>query len=428
MFSLDAKIWAHYLRDAERVAKERAERWKTWLDSILIFAGLFAGVVASFVSNGTSGSLQPTSESSIWISGLWFCSLVITIFGAVMGVLAKTWITNYTPVSDGKAQDVYYRLLLDRQAENWHLERVILVIPLLIQIASFLFAIGLAIQTFSTNRAVGIVITVLVGAAVAAYILSSIIATANPQSFPFRTPLSDLLTFLKHNFFQAYKKRQEERGNISFLKSVVVEVLVSLKRLYVRSDNAGNRDREVKNANTWTIQPADKELAKILMEKLLIPTHASYVDEALLELNRLEWEMLDAKWRDYFCQPFVLECSLGKLDDYMTSGAYKKATRYEALHSHIKFLMHLIIHFESKQDLVLNEALHRGLNKSLKDGGLQRWDIFQEEIRPFAFCLRTHVLLLLQRVLLEDNHTFGNFTNEEVHKRHFAQSRSYHSI
>ncbi|RXW24835.1 hypothetical protein EST38_g993 [Candolleomyces aberdarensis] len=36
-FRADAKIWCLYLEDAERVAKEKAELWKTGLDSLLIF-------------------------------------------------------------------------------------------------------------------------------------------------------------------------------------------------------------------------------------------------------------------------------------------------------------------------------------------------------------------------------------------------------
>ena len=39
-FRPDAKIWALYLEEAEREAKERAELWRTGLDSLLIFVRL----------------------------------------------------------------------------------------------------------------------------------------------------------------------------------------------------------------------------------------------------------------------------------------------------------------------------------------------------------------------------------------------------
>ncbi|KAF8981826.1 hypothetical protein BDQ17DRAFT_1438201 [Cyathus striatus] len=55
-FKPDAKIWELYLTDAEEEARETAEVWKNGLDSLLIFAGLFAGVVSSFVTSVGSSS------------------------------------------------------------------------------------------------------------------------------------------------------------------------------------------------------------------------------------------------------------------------------------------------------------------------------------------------------------------------------------
>ncbi|KZV66109.1 hypothetical protein PENSPDRAFT_551550, partial [Peniophora sp. CONT] len=43
------KLWSLYLNDAEKRDKERVEHWKGSTDGILIFTGLFAATVASFV-------------------------------------------------------------------------------------------------------------------------------------------------------------------------------------------------------------------------------------------------------------------------------------------------------------------------------------------------------------------------------------------
>ncbi|KAF8993217.1 hypothetical protein BDQ17DRAFT_1253084 [Cyathus striatus] len=253
IFSSDAKIWELYLNGAERVAKERAERWKTWLDSILIFAGLFAGVVGSFVNAATSGSqsdIGPTSATSVAIKGLWFCSLIITIFGAVMGVLAKTWISNYIPVSNRReAEDAYRRVILDKQAERWHLERIILVIPLLVQMASFLFAIGFAIRAYSSHRSLGILVTIIIGVVVVTYVFTSICAAAMPYSFPFHTPPSDLFIYLKDYFAGSYREEAENK-------------------LYKYSE--------------------DEELAEVWRDKLIMSSNILDVKEGFLELNR-QW-------------------------------------------------------------------------------------------------------------------------------------------
>ncbi|KAF8985376.1 hypothetical protein BDQ17DRAFT_680318 [Cyathus striatus] len=151
-FKPDAKIWELYLKDAEEEARENAEVWKNGLDSLLIFAGLFAGVVSSFVTSVGSGSSDSRQAlpSDLWIKGLWATSLLVTLFSAVMGVLAKAWSVKFIPVSSKReAKDAYQRRILDKRAKRWQLERVIKFIPLLIQIAAFLFAAGLQYSRMS---------------------------------------------------------------------------------------------------------------------------------------------------------------------------------------------------------------------------------------------------------------------------------------
>jgi hypothetical protein len=40
-FTRDANVWYLYLEDAEREASEKAELWKTGLDSLLIFVSVY---------------------------------------------------------------------------------------------------------------------------------------------------------------------------------------------------------------------------------------------------------------------------------------------------------------------------------------------------------------------------------------------------
>ncbi|KAK7459677.1 hypothetical protein VKT23_009658 [Stygiomarasmius scandens] len=138
----DAKIWSLYLKDAEEVARQRAELWKTGLDNLLLFAGLFAGVVASFVIDKrqdlqsdsqqvllgnirdvlSQEAAEPFTPStvSLWINGFWYSSLLITLFSAMMGVLAKAWLVNFIPVTRGQdSQHAYERWICDKRAEPW---------------------------------------------------------------------------------------------------------------------------------------------------------------------------------------------------------------------------------------------------------------------------------------------------------------------
>ncbi|EJD50460.1 hypothetical protein AURDEDRAFT_21558, partial [Auricularia subglabra TFB-10046 SS5] len=101
--------------------------WNKTLDILLIFAGLFSAVSTAFIiesykllqvdntdyianalylsltRNTTSPiDLEPpgdnfkASGSSRWINGLWFSSLVLSLAVALLSILAKQWLEEYS--------------------------------------------------------------------------------------------------------------------------------------------------------------------------------------------------------------------------------------------------------------------------------------------------------------------------------------------
>ncbi|KZV72650.1 hypothetical protein PENSPDRAFT_604125, partial [Peniophora sp. CONT] len=131
-YSNTDQFWSLYLTQAQVQDQQRIERWKGESDGILIFTGLFAATVATFVvayypklspdsgdetvallvqvvvllSNGTitpafamnsapSGSATfdsfgPTT-SDVWVNALWFLSLVVSISCALLATLVRQW-------------------------------------------------------------------------------------------------------------------------------------------------------------------------------------------------------------------------------------------------------------------------------------------------------------------------------------------------
>ncbi|KIM22486.1 hypothetical protein M408DRAFT_37748, partial [Serendipita vermifera MAFF 305830] len=92
--------------------------WNNTLDSLLVFAGLFAGILTAFVvesrhdltedpqerllkqivdllSNSSSREPFQPNPSSLHVNGLWFTSLTLTLISALGGVLAKGWLAKY---------------------------------------------------------------------------------------------------------------------------------------------------------------------------------------------------------------------------------------------------------------------------------------------------------------------------------------------
>ncbi|PVF92963.1 hypothetical protein CPB86DRAFT_801607 [Serendipita vermifera] len=130
----NAQVWDLYLKEANLEGQELTTLWNNGLDSFLIFAGLFAGNITSFLieSRGdlkedpqerlpedirsilmnepisSASDFQP-DPSSLHVNALWYCSFTLTLISALSGVLAKGWIAYYDPVSRVLATTVLRR-------------------------------------------------------------------------------------------------------------------------------------------------------------------------------------------------------------------------------------------------------------------------------------------------------------------------------
>ncbi|KAJ7724594.1 armadillo-type protein [Mycena olivaceomarginata] len=177
-----------YLQEANERAKARFDMWNGSLGAFLLFAGLFAGVVSSFVIDSRAG-LQPTPSvslpsnssntnspgtkvpvSTLAINFLWFTSLTFTLISALAAVLAQTWIVKFSLVPTQGFKGAMERWIHDDKAEQWHLHTAIAWITVLIQLALFLFLAGFAVQAVADHKSLGWTILSFVGATLVLYI------------------------------------------------------------------------------------------------------------------------------------------------------------------------------------------------------------------------------------------------------------------
>lgn len=200
-------------------------------------AGLFSAILSAFlieVRKGLQEDLQattnnllqliiqnqrdPTSQhtspittfepspTSRWVNGLWFTSLLFSLLSALGASLAKGWVTQYASAASGTNwRDVCLRHRRLMGIKRWHLNGIAQLLPILIHIAFFLFAAGLAILLIEDDMGIGGVILGLVVVIAFLYIGSSIHPLYSLDS-PFRTPVSSLATWIsrrpstKHEF------------------------------------------------------------------------------------------------------------------------------------------------------------------------------------------------------------------------------------
>ncbi|RXW12735.1 hypothetical protein EST38_g13119 [Candolleomyces aberdarensis] len=412
-FRSDARIWHLYLEDAEREAKERVELWKTSLDSLLIFAGLFGAIVSSFLIDARqdlqedseqillSKILNTTQQKSItdevripvsqkWIAGLWLMSLVITLFSAVMGVLAKAWLAKFVPVTSGReAKDAYDRHKLDKEAKFWHLEVVITLVPSLVQVAAFLFLGGLIVQSRTDDQTLGHVLLGFCISGCAIYIIMTVLPLFFPSS-PFNTPLTEVFPRL---------------GKILIaLLPGLGKMLGALPRFGQRLKVLFTRTRPSNSDST----DLNEELAEILHTKLIQSSKPTHVDEAATEIAHPTFAR---KWIRHFCRTDSPSHLLERFKICASTRTSDAAHRNEILCSYLLTFLRFVSVLQEKLvaipegsaienvDLDLGDYrdLLDALQTSLKYGyPLHRWNALPESPRQLSFSLRTQIVCLLE--------------------------------
>ena len=128
-------------------------------------------------------------------NALWIVSLALTLFSAIMGVLAKAWLAKFVPDTtslDPSNKDALNRFKLDREAEVWYPEEALIIIPFLVHIACFLFFAGLIIQVWQDDKGLGTLLIVLSAVGVLMY-LGMTVLPLRIQTAPFNTPISEIL-------------------------------------------------------------------------------------------------------------------------------------------------------------------------------------------------------------------------------------------
>ena len=192
---------------------------------------MFGAILTAFLIKSRKGLTQdplilairqlPTTEpfwpetSSVFINAAWFCSLGLTLFSALAAVLAKGWLAKYTSATPGICSyDACERHLRYLRAQQWRLGMIVDGIPFLIQIALFLFAVGLVVFILGDNFGIGISLLVLTVLATALYVFCTLLPWFSPAC-PFQTTMSDFIPGVAMNSRYSDKKYLSIRKPLS---------------------------------------------------------------------------------------------------------------------------------------------------------------------------------------------------------------------
>ncbi|PBK83137.1 hypothetical protein ARMGADRAFT_945418 [Armillaria gallica] len=230
----NARVWRTYEDESRIHDANMVEESRDNVDVLLVFAGLFSAVVTTFVAqtsqslqvdyaamsasllyesvlvqraiaNGSSvntiapSPLNPTitfvpATTDVWVNGLWFTSLFLSLTTALVAVLVKQWLHHYVALPSGTPRD----RSLTRQFryagfQKWHVQVIIGLLPVLMHLALAIFLVGLGIFLQPLRQALSWIICAGTDLVYTAYVVATILPIIFPQC-PYRTPLCDLVS------------------------------------------------------------------------------------------------------------------------------------------------------------------------------------------------------------------------------------------
>ncbi|KIY64603.1 hypothetical protein CYLTODRAFT_89562 [Cylindrobasidium torrendii FP15055 ss-10] len=237
----EARVWLTYNDEAAIFDMDMVGEAADSLDILLVFAGLFAAVLTTFVAQ-TSQSLSPDNSAvtvsllvelvavqraaitgsslsdiaaadvapaidrtSIWVNALWFTSLALSLASALLAVLSKQWLRQYTSFIAGSARErALIRQFRYDGMEKWAVRTIIGLLPTILHLSLAFFLSGLVVFLAPLQRGIAISVGIISGALFIAYISSIVIAVVHVKS-PYRTTFSDVLsTTLRWIFTAVY--------------------------------------------------------------------------------------------------------------------------------------------------------------------------------------------------------------------------------
>ncbi len=129
-------------------------------------------------------------SSDLWVNGLWFTSLVLSLTTTLIAVLTKQWINEYIVLPSGSPRDRsrirHFRFI---GLEQWHVPLIISLLPVLMHVSLGVFLAGLIIFLCSLNGVMAAALGCLTGVGLFAYLISNTLPLFYANC-PYKTPLA----------------------------------------------------------------------------------------------------------------------------------------------------------------------------------------------------------------------------------------------
>ncbi|KAJ7908454.1 hypothetical protein B0H13DRAFT_1617493 [Mycena leptocephala] len=230
------RLWGVYISEAEKYDKVLVEGWKSDMEGLLIFAGLFSASLVAFIVESYKNLQQSTDQGAITIAILaqisrqldahanatsldiatltafnptaaslacntfWFLSLGFSLCCALIATLVEQWSRDFIHKTEMRPSPIirariYAYLYFGLQRFGVH--TTVACLPRLLHISLILFFAGLVGFLHPINTPLLTLAAVLLGVISAAYIYLTVLPVFSSDSL-YRTPLSKSSSHLRH--------------------------------------------------------------------------------------------------------------------------------------------------------------------------------------------------------------------------------------
>ncbi|KAJ7610028.1 hypothetical protein DFH06DRAFT_1065367 [Mycena polygramma] len=290
-----AKLWTIYVLEAEKYDKSLVESWRSDMQGMLIFAGLFSASLTAFLiesyktlsldsgdqmvvllaqisqqlASGPNGTVAPItapvsfspSPTSLVCNALWFISLGLSLACALIATLLEQWARDFIHRADMRSAPlirarVYSYLYYGAKRFNMHV--VVDIIPLLLHASLLFFFAGLVAFLMPVNILIAAICAALLLLVTTAYSVLTLLPLRYLDC-PYRTPLSGAFWWLLQYSKIIWTHWRAPAHRTATDPSPPQETMVEATIRKAREDSPARRERDYR-ALVWTVRSLADDL------------------------------------------------------------------------------------------------------------------------------------------------------------------------
>ncbi|KAF8199409.1 hypothetical protein K438DRAFT_1823544 [Mycena galopus ATCC 62051] len=291
------KLWAVYISEAHKYDKTLVEGWKSDMEGLLIFAGLFSASLVAFIVESyktlspdqgaitialltqISRQLDPPTLAvsgptsfSLACNLFWFLSLGFSLSCALIATLVEQWSRDFIQKTEMRPSPIIRARIFSYLyfgLQRFGMHTTVTFLPLLLHVSLLLFFAGLIVFLYPINTPLMIMAATLLGIMAAAYAYLTLLPMHSSDS-PYRTPLSNVVwglfqrLVLFSNAHRKFFKNPDEESTIGPTKHSIsssntptmAEVMVwnnVATTLWNATRRSKERDERDGRAIVWTM-------------------------------------------------------------------------------------------------------------------------------------------------------------------------------